>query len=132
MIGQRESFAWKTNWNWVPCGQSLTYSHLSFVKEQKTVDPVTHSARSGEVYTLSSTLSHVTAEEPHAHTLQVLWGDLQNINYSPLSILALSCAIIWFFGIVGVIWGLVCWDVRLPSFHGLWPPVNPPALRWRQ
>lgn len=41
----------------------------------------TYSARSGEVYTLSSTLSHVTVEEPHAHALEVLWRDLQNSEF---------------------------------------------------
>lgn len=64
-------------------------------KSTKTVDPVTHSARSGEVYTLSSTLSHVTTEEPHTHTLQVLWGDLQNIKDIPLSFVMCNYLNFW-------------------------------------
>lgn len=84
------------------CIQCFAKPNASNYIVSNLVEAVTHSAGSGEVYALSSTLSHVTAEEPHAHALQVLWGDLQNISHIPLSILAgiLSRVIICIVGIV--------------------------------
>ncbi len=92
---------------------------------------MTHSAGSGEVYALSSALSHVTAEESHAHALQVLWGDLQNIRHSPLSILQviLSRIIICIVGIVHIMCELMfachlSTDCGLQRIHQLGRDAN--------
>lgn len=39
---------------------------------------LTHSAGPGEVDALGRALPHLAAEQAHAHTLEVLWGDLQD------------------------------------------------------
>ena len=43
---------------------------------------LTHSSRPGEVDALCHAVPHLVAEEAHAHTLQILRGDLQQQQHS--------------------------------------------------